>query len=272
MRRWPHAPTSRCSRCDAAQGDDSWRARLSRSDASARPVDAIEGSVLEPSHVLVEIEAASPSRAFVLQGTSALLDQIRMPTTLVWLVAGVGRVLPARLFDAMSGRLQPPEDHGLELIDVQVADRIAGPTGLERPEHLIRRVDAPVAPSSCAWTDREIRWATPCSTSSTATSRPSPTTGPRRSTRSTARCGATSTTRSPASATTRTRGSAIVTGAGRAFCAGGDMRDGAGVGRRVRRHVLGEADGQLVRERLGDLQAGHRGGERLLPRATGSRW
>ena len=38
------------------------------------------------------------------------------------------------------------------------------------------------------------------------------------------------------------------------------------LGRRVRRHVLGEADDQLVRERLGDLQAGDRRGERLLPR------
>ena len=64
----------------------------------------------------------------------------------MWLVAGVGRVLPARLFDAMTRRIDPPEDHGLELVDVQVADRIAGPTGLDRPENLLRRVDAPVAP------------------------------------------------------------------------------------------------------------------------------
>ena len=84
--------------------------------------------------------------SLVLDGTSALLEQCTKPTTLVWLVAGVGRVLPARLFDAMTSRLQPPADHGLELVDVQIADRIAGPTGLERPERLVRRVDAPVAP------------------------------------------------------------------------------------------------------------------------------
>src|SRR5262245_28317400 len=129
-----------------SHGEESWRHRLARSDASARPVDAIEASVLEPSHVLVELEAASPQRALVLDGTTALLDQITKPTTLVWLVAGVGRVLPVRLFDAMLSRLEPPEDHGLELVDVQIADRIAGPTGLERPEHLLRRVDAPIAP------------------------------------------------------------------------------------------------------------------------------
>ena len=53
---------------------------------------------------------------------------------------------PTRLFDAMVRTLGDPEEHGLELLDVQVADRIAGPTGLVRPEHLARRVDCPVAP------------------------------------------------------------------------------------------------------------------------------
>ena len=59
---------------------------------------------------------------------------------------------------------------------------------------------------------------------------------------------------------------AIVTGAGRAFCAGADMVDGAGAAGEFAGHVLGEADHQLVRERLGDLQARHRGRQRLLPR------
>jgi hypothetical protein len=124
----------------------SWRARLARSDASARPVDGVEAYALEPSHVLVEVEAASPTHALLFDGTRDALDEFRRPTTIVWLVAGVGRVLPARLFDAMARRIEPPEDHGLELVDVQLADRIAGPTGLDRPENLQRRVDAPVAP------------------------------------------------------------------------------------------------------------------------------
>jgi hypothetical protein len=55
-------------------------------------------------------------------------------------------VLPGRLFDTMLRGIGEPADYELELVDVQVADRIAGPTGLVRPESLQRRVDCPVAP------------------------------------------------------------------------------------------------------------------------------
>ena len=126
--------------------DDRWRTRLARSDASARPVDVMEAAALEPSHVLVEVTAASPTEVLVNEGTVSLLAELAKPARQVWLVAGVGRVLPDRLFQAMLRSLGAPEDHGLELLDVQVADRIAGPTGLERPENLRRRVDCPVAP------------------------------------------------------------------------------------------------------------------------------
>jgi hypothetical protein len=127
-------------------GDDHWHRRLARSDAVARPVDVAEAAAFEPSHVLVEIAGGSPTSALVPHGTMRVLDDLTRATTIVWLVAGVGRVLPARLFEAMMTRLGAPEDHGFELVDVQIADRIAGPTGLERPENLLRRVDAPVAP------------------------------------------------------------------------------------------------------------------------------
>jgi hypothetical protein len=125
---------------------DSWHRRLARSDATARPVDPTEAQALEPSHVLAEVIAASPTHALVTAGTTDLLAEITRPATLVWLVAGVGRVLPARLFDVMMRQLDPPEDHGFELLDLQIADRVAGPTGLDRPGNLTRRIDCPVAP------------------------------------------------------------------------------------------------------------------------------
>jgi len=126
--------------------DERWRARLARSDASARPVDLVETVALEPSHLLVEVAGAGPEQLLVREGTADALATLARPGLLLWMVAGAGRVLPARLFDAMVRTLGDPQDHGLELLDVQVADRIAGPTGLVRPEQLARRVDCPVAP------------------------------------------------------------------------------------------------------------------------------
>jgi hypothetical protein len=136
----------RVEQADEHRRDGSWRARLARSDASARPVDVTEALALEPSHLLVEVAGASPTGVLVADGTSSAIAALARPSLLVWLVAGVGRVLPSRLFDAMMRELGDPGDHGLEQLDVQVADRIAGPTGLVRPEALLRRVDCPVAP------------------------------------------------------------------------------------------------------------------------------
>ena len=127
-------------------GDERWRARLARSDASARPVDVVEAVALEPSHLLVEVVAASPDELLVAEGTADVIATLARPGLVVWMVAGIGRVLPARLFEAMMRTMGDPEDRGLELLDVQIADRIAGPTGLVRPDQLARRVDCPVAP------------------------------------------------------------------------------------------------------------------------------
>jgi hypothetical protein len=127
-------------------GDERWRARLARSDASARPVDLVEAIALEPSHLLVEVVGTGPDELLVAEGTTEAIATLARPGLVLWMVAGVGRVLPARLFEAMVRTLGDVEEHGLELLDVQAADRIAGPTGLVRPEHLVRRVDCPVAP------------------------------------------------------------------------------------------------------------------------------
>jgi len=119
---------------------DNWERRLARSDAIARPVDLTEALAAEVSHVLVDAVAASGERVMVRHGTGRALETLARPGLLVWLVAGVGRVLPNRLFDAGF------EDRGLELLDVQRFDRVAGPTGLERPDQVVRRADCPIAP------------------------------------------------------------------------------------------------------------------------------
>ena len=125
-------------------GDERLRARLARADASARTVDEIELAALEPSHLLVESPAADPERAAVPAGTGDLLGSLTDVTA--WLVAGVGHVLPARLFAALAPHIERDDATALELVDAGEFARIAGPTGLDRPDTVARRVDCPVAP------------------------------------------------------------------------------------------------------------------------------
>ena len=136
-------------------GDDHRRARLARRDAAIRIVSEVDAAALEPSHLLVEALAASPTSAVVPDGTAVvpdgtvdLLDTLAATGTVGWLVAGVGRVLPARLFAAMRAELEreQAEHTPVELVDVTRFGRIAGPTGLANLDALRRRVDCPVAP------------------------------------------------------------------------------------------------------------------------------
>jgi hypothetical protein len=128
-------------------GNDHRRARLARRDAPIRILDEVDAAALEPSHLLVEAIAASPSVAVVAEGTTELLDSLAAAGTVAWLVAGVGRVLPERLFTALRAELARDQEHTpVALVDVGRFTRVAGPTGLDAPDALLRRVDCPVAP------------------------------------------------------------------------------------------------------------------------------
>ena len=125
-------------------GDEHLRARVARTDRPVRVVDEMELAALDPSHVLIETPAASPTTAFVPEGTADLLATL--DTAVAWLVAGVGRVLPGRLFASLERRVAADDDAALEQSGLDAFARIAGPTGLDPPDAVDRRVDCPVAP------------------------------------------------------------------------------------------------------------------------------
>jgi hypothetical protein len=129
-------------------GDDHLRVRLARREPSVRVVSAVDVAALEPSHLIVEAAAASPTCAVVPDGAPELLGEVEAGGTTGWLVAGVGRVLPERLFTALRHELErdDPQRIPVALIDTAAFARIAGPSGLDAPDALVRRVDAPVAP------------------------------------------------------------------------------------------------------------------------------
>jgi len=97
---------------------------------------------------LVPVLAAGGGRALVdAEDALAVPEAVRRGET-VWLVAGVGRVLPADTFAALERRRaerDDPLDGRSEVIDVSTVDSVLRPTGLVAPARVDRRPDCPVA-------------------------------------------------------------------------------------------------------------------------------
>jgi hypothetical protein len=127
------------------EGDDPFASlRRRRSDHAVRVVDSWDPVLEHTSRLLVSATAIGPERALVPAGTAEVLDLIGLGAREVWLVGGVGRVLPARLYDMVVSSL--PADSGFEEMSMQRFDRVAGPRGLERPADATARIDSPVVP------------------------------------------------------------------------------------------------------------------------------
>jgi hypothetical protein len=125
-------------------GDRTLHARLARAELRVRVVDETEAMALEPTHVLVEVRATSPTTALVPPGTADLLWSLQGAT--VWLVAGTGRLLPERLFEVARHEVEQALDPVAEAFPVTDAARVAGPAGLDPPARLATRIDCPITP------------------------------------------------------------------------------------------------------------------------------
>ncbi len=83
-----------------------------------------------------------------MSGSRAAAAVARHAGVPVWLVAGVGRLLPARMWDGLRRRVEPDEpwDADDEFVPLDLVDRIVGPIGVEPVADALRRTDCPVAP------------------------------------------------------------------------------------------------------------------------------
>ncbi len=77
-------------------------------------------------------------------GAVDLAEAARTHGTKVWLVAGMGRVLPERLFQSLLRSVG--DDAGTETIAAEEVDLVVGPTGLEPAAAFARRMDCAIAP------------------------------------------------------------------------------------------------------------------------------
>lgn len=133
--------------------------RYRHGDRGVRVAEPWDPTLTDVARLLVPAAAVGPDIALVPAGTGQAIDDLRAAAEEIWLIADVGRVLPARLFDAMlhatraadeavtgEHELALDDEDPVEEISLDRFDRFAGPRGLDRPRDAALRVDCPVVP------------------------------------------------------------------------------------------------------------------------------
>lgn len=119
-------------------------------DAVDVPTSGLGAAVASSDVLLLEAVAVGPTGFVAVSGSLAAATVARHADVPVWLTAGVGRLLPARMWDALAGRrttrAADPWDLDEEVVPLSLVDRVCGPHGLATPAEALRRTDCPVAP------------------------------------------------------------------------------------------------------------------------------
>jgi hypothetical protein len=124
------------------------RLLLADVDAADVPAIGLGAAVAESDLVLLETSAMGPSEFLGVAGSRAAAATARHAGVPVWLVAGVGRMMPKRMWEAMVGRLDldEPWDADDEIVPLDLVDQIVGPGGPEPVADALKRTDCPIAP------------------------------------------------------------------------------------------------------------------------------
>ncbi len=119
-------------------------------EAVAVPDAGMAAATVVADLVLLEALAGGPSGILAAAGSHACAAVARLRGVPVWAVAGSGRVLPARLWEAMLGRLDDrgdePWDRAAELVPAALLDAVVDPAGFEAGLAGLDRASCPVAP------------------------------------------------------------------------------------------------------------------------------
>jgi hypothetical protein len=117
-------------------------------DATDVPMSGLGAAVAASQLVLLEAVAIGPAEFLAVSGSRAAAAVARHVGIPVWLVGGVGRILPARMYDGLRSRVavDEPWDADDEFVPLDLVDRIAGPDGPEPVADALKRCDCPVAP------------------------------------------------------------------------------------------------------------------------------
>src|SRR6185436_20835359 len=106
------------------------------SDRGVRIVDPWDPTLTEVVRFLVQASAIGPQQCLVLAGTADALDTLGNAVREVWVIGGVGRILPGRLYDVMRretfGTHDFDDEPAVEELSLERVDCIAGPRGVQR--------------------------------------------------------------------------------------------------------------------------------------------
>jgi hypothetical protein len=126
------------------------RLRGAGSDVSEVPAWGAGAAAVVADVVLLEAISAGPDGFLCAPGSRAAAAVGRHAGSAVWMVAGVGRVLPARLWGAQLARLDSsavePWDRGAEVVPADLIGVCIGADGSFDPSRLAERADCPAAP------------------------------------------------------------------------------------------------------------------------------
>lgn len=124
--------------------------RLMRADSDAVdvPLSGLGAAASDCDLVLLEASAVGPDGFVGVAGSRAAAAVARSADVPVWVVAGVGRLLPARMWEALARQLDhgDPWDCDDEVVPLDLVDRLSGPCGPEPVADALRRTDCPVVP------------------------------------------------------------------------------------------------------------------------------
>ncbi|MGH9186474.1 MAG: hypothetical protein ACRD0U_11760 [Acidimicrobiales bacterium] len=125
--------------------------RLRRADVEAVdvPMSGLGAAASASDLVLLEASALGPTGFMGAAGSRAMAAVAHHAGVPVWVVAGLGRPLPAPVWQAVVARSESCADRWSaadELVPIDLADLVVGPRGLESADAAVRSAACPVAP------------------------------------------------------------------------------------------------------------------------------
>jgi hypothetical protein len=125
--------------------------RLTRSDVVAIevPPHGLGAAAAEADIVLLEASAVGPGGALCVSGSRAAAAVAVHAEVPVWVVGGVGRLMPGRFWEAIERRLSAlgdPWDADDDIVPLDLVTRLCGEGGPEAVTEGLRRTACPVTP------------------------------------------------------------------------------------------------------------------------------